>query len=73
MERIYDGQVLVDWGVDPWAATCPTDSLLRQKWGWQQDHDGRWYRDLAPGQEIGQTPADFTPPSSNSPKPPKHL
>ena len=49
--RIREGNILVDWDVDPDAVVCPPESAERRKWGWQEDAEG-WYRDVPDGQNF---------------------
>ena len=56
--RFYDGSSVGDWNVPPFAVVCPSDPAERAKWGWKQDEQGRWYRELAEGQEVPDLPAE---------------
>ena len=54
--RVYDGTILADWDISPYAGVCPSDEAERAKWGWKRDAAGRWFRELAPGQRLQDPP-----------------
>jgi len=55
--RFYEGNTVADWDVDPNAVSCPyQDAPEVGKWGWKQDADGKWYRELAEGQKPEDPP-----------------
>jgi len=56
MERVYETTTLADWVGDPDALMCPRDPALRDKWGWKEDEHGKWYRQLADGQQMNTPP-----------------
>jgi hypothetical protein len=56
-QRIYaDQDVLYDWSVPPFAYTVPVNAAARAAWGWQQDDDGRWYREVPAGEAMSEMP-----------------
>ena len=53
--RIYDHTLLIP-GVPDDAVICPIIPESIAKCGWKQAEDGRWFRDIAPGCQIGDPP-----------------
>ena len=60
MRRVYEDEInsVGDWNTPPFADVCPSDPLERAKWGWKQDEHGRWYRELAEGQDLWDLPPE---------------
>ena len=51
--RHYEGNTVADWDIDPAALLCPRhDAAAIAYWGWKQDKDGKWYRELKAGQKV---------------------
>jgi hypothetical protein len=55
-ERIYDGSVLAGWETPTAAGVCPDDPAERARWGWRQDDEGRWYREVPAGADWTKPP-----------------